>query len=122
MSNLYTHAFEKLNVWQESIELVEKIYHLTSSFPDSEKFGLTNQMRRSAVSISSNLAEGSARITNKDKAHFSTLSFSSAMELLNQLIIAKRLTFISEDEFSDIRELIMKVSNMLNSLRKSQLK
>lgn len=80
---MYQHSFEKLNVWQESISLVECVYKATKKFPSSEKFGLISQMRRCAVSIASNIAEGSSRITAKDKAHFSTLAFSSCMELLN---------------------------------------
>ena len=69
-----------------------------------------------------NLAEGTARNTNKDKAHFTTLAFSSLMEVLNQLIISKELNFISEDVYIKLREDIGKISNMLNALRKAQLK
>ncbi|MFI0428377.1 four helix bundle protein [Mariniflexile sp. HMF6888] len=79
---MYLHSFEKLNVWQESINLVELIYEATNEFPNEEKFGMISQMRRSSVSISSNIAEGTSRITNKDKAHFSTIALSSTMELL----------------------------------------
>ena len=89
------YSFEKLLVWQESISLVKYIYRITNDFPSEEKFGLISQLRRATVSISSNLAEGTSRKTNKDKAHFTTISFSSAMEVLNQLIISKELDFIS---------------------------
>lgn len=75
--------------------MVEEIYRVTKEFPRDERFGLTNQMRRCAVSVASNLAEGTSRMTKKDKAHFTTISFSSLMELLNQTIISKELaTFI----------------------------
>ena len=67
---MYQHSFEKLNVWQDSIDLVELIYKNVITFPDDEKFGLSSQMKRCSVSISSNLAEGTSRITNKDKARF----------------------------------------------------
>ncbi len=76
---MYQHSFEKLNVWQDSIELVELIYHTVKTFPPDEKFGLTSQKKRCSVSISSNLAEGTSRITSKDKARFSTIAFSSTM-------------------------------------------
>lgn len=117
----YTFSFEKLNVWVNSKELVTKIYKLTRNFPDEEKFGLTNQLRRASISIASNLAEGTSRQTNKDKAHFSTMAFSSLMEVLNQLIIAKDLNYISDSDYKNLRTHIEKISNMLNALRKSQL-
>ena len=97
------------------------IYDVTKSFPISEKYGLTSQLRRATVSISSNLAEGTSRMSNKDKAHFTTLSFSSAMEVLNQIIIAKDLEYLSDENYLEIRKSISKITNMLNSLRKSQI-
>lgn len=118
---MYLHSFEKLKVWQESIELVEGIYTITKKFPADEKFGLTSQMKRAAVSISSNLAEGTSRITKKDKAHFITISFSSVMELLSQVIIARKLGFINEEQYKLLRERLYKISNMLNALKKSIL-
>ena len=84
----YKFSFEKLHVWIDSKELIKLIYIITKDFPNEEKFGLTSQLRRASVSIASNLAEGTSRKTNKDKAHFTTLSFSSLMEVLNQIIIA----------------------------------
>jgi len=118
---MFEYSFEKLEVWKESIELVKIIYKITNQFPDEEKYGLVNQLRRASVSISSNLSEGTSRITNKDKAHFTTMSFSSAMEVLNQLIISKELQFISEENYLELRKKISKITNMLNSLRKAQL-
>lgn len=120
-SNMFEYSFERLEVWKESIELVKMVYEVTKSFPVSEKYGLTSQLRRASVSISSNLAEGTSRNTNKDKAHFTTLSFSSTMEVLNQVLIAKELEFISEDNYIEIRKKLSKITNMLNALRKSQL-
>ena len=116
-----TYSFEKLEVWKESIELVKSIYKIFSTFPSEEKFGLISQLRRASVSISSNLSEGTSRNTNKDKAHFTTLSFSSAMEVLNQLIISKELNFISENDYILVRNKFEKTTNMLNALRKAQL-
>tara|TARA_R110001632_G_scaffold55094_2_gene134915 strand:- start:17030 stop:17392 length:363 start_codon:yes stop_codon:yes gene_type:complete len=115
------YSFEKLNVWKESLELVTSIYKITNNFPREEKFGLISQIRRATVSVSSNLAEGTSRKTNKDKAHFTTISYSSAMEVLNQLIISKELDYISENDYILVRQRIEKITNMLNSLRNSQL-
>ncbi len=118
---MYRFSFEKLEVWKEGINLSKSIYKLTESFPDMEKFGLISQLRRASNSISSNLAEGTSRTTNKDKAHFTTMSYSSTMEVLNHLILSKELQFISEEKYLKIREQIHKISNMLNALRKAQL-
>ncbi|MEH6765403.1 MAG: four helix bundle protein [Aequorivita antarctica] len=119
---MYKHSFEKLEVWQDAIDLVEFVYKITKSFPVDERFGLTNQMRRCAVSISSNLAEGTSRITQKDKSHFSTIAFSSTMELLNQIIISKRLNFIDDDVYVKLRAHLLMISNKINALRNAQLK
>ncbi len=118
---MYIYSFEKLSVWKESIELVKIIYKITNRFPSEEKFGLTSQLRRASISISSNLAEGTSRNTNKDKAHFTTISFSSAMEVLNQFIISKELNFVLEKDYILVRVKIEKITNMLNALRKSQI-
>lgn len=115
---MHLYSFEKLEVWKDSINLTVLIYKLTKAFPDEEKFGLTSQMRRSAVSISSNIAEGISRSTNKDKAHFINLAYSSTMELLNQSIIAEKLNYISNENYENIRFLIEAISNKLNALRK----
>ena len=82
---------------------------------------MISQLRRATVSISSNIAEGTSRQTNKDKAHFTTIAFSSSMEVLNQVIISKELSIISENEYILVREKFEKITNMLNALRKSQL-
>ncbi len=117
---MYKFSFEKLEVWKCSVDLTKSIYELTKSFPDNEKYGLVSQLRRASISIASNLAEGASRNTNKDKAHFTTIAFSSLMEVLNQLIISKELNFISEKTYEKLREEISKISNMLNALRKAQ--
>ena len=80
---MYIFSFEKLEVWIESKEFTKQIYAITSKFPDTEKFGLISQIRRASISIASNIAEGSARKSFKDKAHFSTIAFGSAVEVLN---------------------------------------
>ncbi len=117
---MYKYSFEKLEVWQLSRKLVQIIYVITKTFPVDEKFGLISQMRRSVISIISNLAEGSARSSSKDKAHFSQLAFSSLMELLSQLIICCDLNYIKEKEFNEIKPHINEIANKLNALHKTQ--
>jgi four helix bundle protein len=104
-----------------SVDLVKDIYKITINYPDEEKFGIVSQLRRAAVSISSNLAEGSSRISYKDKAHFTQISFGSLMELLCQMIISEELGYIDEKQLLKIREKIEEISNKLNSLRNYQL-
>ena len=94
---------------------------LTKNYPDEESFGLASQMRRCAISIASNLAEGTARKTMKDKAHFTLMSYGSALELLNQLILSLDLEFVDEQKYHDTRSQIEEVTNKLNGLRNSQI-
>lgn len=114
---MHIYSFEKLEVWKEGIQLSIKTYRITDLFPNEEKFGLSSQMRRCSVSISSNIAEGTSRLTVKDKAHFMTIAYSSAIELLNQAIISKELNFISNEIYLDIRKEIESITNKLNALR-----
>jgi len=106
----YQFSFEKLNVWIDSKELVKFIYKVTNHFPGEEKFGLTSQLRRASISVSSNLAEGGSRTANKDKAHFTTMSYSSLMEVLNQIIIAKELSFVNEEDYLIVRKHVEKIT------------
>jgi four helix bundle protein len=114
---MHTYSFEKLEVWNESIQLSVKIYKVTHSFPNDEKFGLISQMRRSSISISSNIAEGTARTSNKDKAHFINMAYGSSLELLNQCVITKELGFLSEENYKNIRLEVESITNKLNALR-----
>ena len=117
---MHKFSFEKLDVWIEAKNFAKQIYTLTSKFPESEKFGLTVQLRRAGISIASNIAEGSARNSNKDKAHFTTIAFGSAVEVLNQLIISCELGFIKEAEYVELRTQIESITNKLNALRNYQ--
>lgn len=119
---MHIYSFEKLEVWIEAIQAAVKTYKITELYPKEEKFGLISQMRRCSVSISSNIAEGTARLTKKDKAHFMTIAYSSTLELLNQAIISKELNFISEDNYIQLRNDISSITNKLNSLRNHFLK
>ena len=116
------YSFERLEVWKKSRLLVKEIYQITGPFPKEEKYGLTNQIRRAIVSVSSNIAEGSTRQTNKDKARFYEIAFGSLIEVLNQLIIATDLEFLSGAELNNIRPHIEEVGRMLNALHKSTQK
>lgn len=119
---MYIYSFEKLNVWQSSRQLIKSIYQITINFPDKEKFGIVSQIRRSAISVASNLAEGTSRKSPRDKAKFSQIAFSSLMELLNQLIISKNLGYLEQDDLINLRIKIDEISNKINKLRQSQLK
>jgi four helix bundle protein len=114
---MHTYSFEKLEVWKEFIQFSVKIYKVTHSFPNDKKFGLISQMRRSSISISSNIAEGTARTSNKDKAHFINMAYGSSLELLNQCVITKELGFLSEENYKNIRLEVESITNKLNALR-----
>ncbi len=118
---MYQFSFEKLEAWQLARELVAAVYILTEKFPDKEKFGLTNQIRRASTSVAANLAEGSARITAKDQAHFSTIAYSSLVELLSHIFIAVDLKFANENDLTVLRQKIDPLSLKINNLKKKQL-
>jgi four helix bundle protein len=117
----YLFSFEKLDVWKLAKDLAVDLYKITDGFPREERFGLVSQMNRDAVSVASNIAEGSFRTSKKDKAHFYQIAFSSLMEVTSQLAIVKELGFIDEQEHERIRTKICEISNKLNALHKSQL-
>jgi four helix bundle protein len=113
--------FEKLEVWQEAINFADSVYGITRTFPEAERFGLTNQMRRAAVSISSNLAEGSSRTSRPDFARFVEIATGSLFEVVSQAVISQRQEFLSETEFKQLYSAREKQSKMLSGLRKSLL-
>lgn len=113
--------FEKLEVWQKAIDFADLIYNKTRAFPSDERFGLTNQLRRAAVSISSNIAEGSSRSSKSDFARFVEIATGSVFEVVSQAFIAHRQSFLSEDQFREIYADAEELSRMLSGLRKSLL-
>ena len=121
LMELYQFSFEKLQVWQEARTLAKDVYTITKTFPADERFSMTQQIRRAATAVSANLAEGTTRTSAKDQAHFTTIAFSSLMELLNHLIIASDLGYISEDQLSGFRKKIQRLSVRLSNLKNSQL-
>lgn len=114
------YSFEKLEAWQHARKLSVWIYKITKDFPSEEKFGLVSQMKRAVLGISSNIAEGTSRMTSKDQSHFSTMAYSSSLELLNHLILSNDLLFLTESDYLQGRNLIEKQTFLISQLRKSQ--
>jgi len=111
-------TFTDLHAWQEAHKLVLIIYKITKEFPKEELFGLVSQMRRAAVSITSNIAEGFSRQFYKEKVQFYSMAQGSNTELQNQLLIAKDIGYIPQGKFSEIAEQSVKVHKLLNGLIK----
>ncbi len=119
---MYSYSFEKLEVWNLSKRLAVRLYSVTKDFPDTEKFGMVNQIRRAVVSVCSNIAEGSTRRTLKDQAHFYSISYGSLIEVLSQLMISKELDWIKEEILIEIRNEIEIISRRLYTLRNNIIK
>jgi four helix bundle protein len=113
--------FEKLETWQEAINFAAVVYALTRSFPDQERFGLTNQMRRAAVSISSNLDEGSSRSSRSDFARFVEIATGLVFEVVSQSFIGRNQRFLTEGQFLKVYAAAEKQGKMLSGLRGSLL-
>jgi len=112
-------TFKDLIVWQKAHLLVLKIYKITKNFPRDEKYGLIDQMRRAAVSITSNIAEGFYRRTLLDKNNFYSIALSSLAELLNQIIISKDLSYIDNKTYVELDNDVVEVRKLLSGLIKS---
>lgn len=108
-----------MEVWNNARVLVKEIYTTTSSFPDNEKFGITNQIRRASTSITANIAEGMSRQTDKEKSRFINISFSSCIEVINFLIISNDLGFLDNTDYEQLRTKTESISNQLNALHKT---
>jgi four helix bundle protein len=113
--------FEKLDVWHKAIEFADTVYSVTKSFPSDERFGLTNQMRRAAVSVSANLAEGTLRSSRGDYARFVEIAIGSLFEVVSQWVISKRQGFLSEADYARIYVAAQEQSRILSGLRRSLL-
>ena len=109
-------SYQDLIVWKKSIYLCTELYRLTANFPDSEKFGITNQIRRASVSISSNIAEGWGRNSTKNYIQFLKISRGSLLETQSLLIVSNKLNFLTNDEHKEIDLLVTEISKMLNKL------
>lgn len=108
--------FKKLQVWQKSITLVEIVYRISEPMPETEKYGLTSQMRRSAVSIPSNIAEGSCRESSKDYAYLLRVALGSAFELETQIYICHKLRYLKQKDFIHLDKNITEIQKMLSGL------
>lgn len=109
-------GFKKLIVWQKSFLLTREIYQISKKFPKSERYNLTSQLRRSAISVPSNIAEGYCRGSKKEYAQFIKIAFASGAELETQLLLAKALDFADKTEFNKAESLLDEVMRMLNVL------
>jgi len=114
--------FEKLDAWKEAIGLADEVYTVTKRFPNDERYGLTSQMRRAAVSVSSNVAEGSGRASDRDFAHFVQLAYGSLMELVSQTETALRQSFLDKSTRDHLYQRSEKLARILSGLRASLLK
>lgn len=111
--------YKELKLWQRSVDLAVKIYERTTSFPKEEMYGLTSQIKRSAVSVPSNIAEGAGRNTKRDFNNFLGISTGSSCELETQLIIAGRVGFLDEASLQLLQNEIIEIQKMNWALRKS---
>ena len=116
-----TYSFEKQEVWNLAKKLTLFIYSITKQFPDDERFGLISQMRRAAISICSNFAEGNAKQSGKEKARFTEFSYCSLMELLNQGIISYELKYLDDNAITIMREMVDEIANKTTKLKEYQL-
>lgn len=114
--------FEKLKVWQRAIAFADRVNEITRAFPSDERFGFTSQMSRAAVSISSNIAEGSGRSSEKDFAHFVEIAYASLMEFVSQGRIAARQSFLAQESHDELYNYAEELARMLSGLRNSLLR
>ena len=114
-------GFERLETWQKSIDFADFVYRISRTFPNDERFGLTSQMRRAAVSVSSNIAEGSSRFSKADFARFLEIATGSLFEVVSQAFLSRRQGFLNEEDFKKLYAAAEEQGRMLSGLRKSQL-
>lgn len=119
MGSSTIRSFTGLITWQEAHQLVLKIYQITNSFPSEERIGLINQLRRAAVSISSNIAEGFSRNSQREKRRFYEISQASLIEVQNQLLISRDVGYLAPKDFRNIADHTVIVSKLISGLKKS---
>ncbi len=111
--------FRKLSIWKKAVQLATDIYKTTYNYPREELYGIVSQMRRSSISISSNIAEGSGRKSNKECGHFLLIAYGSACELETQLIVSKNLDFVDQKKFDQLFNQIEELQKMIYTLNKN---
>ncbi len=114
-------SHRELIVWQKSMDMVVQVYKLTESFPPTERYRLVDQLTRAAASVPGNIAEGNGRGTNKDYAHFLTIAKGSLMETETFLMLAVRLSYLTQPQTQPTFDLIVEISKMLTALRQRLL-
>ena len=110
-------GFRDLRVYQTSRDLVKTIYSVLAAYPSNEQYALCDQLRRASVSVPSNIAEGMSRSSDKEKAHFTEISYGSLMEVLCQMEISKELDYVTEEQMKDIENQITIIAKQLSKLR-----
>jgi four helix bundle protein len=113
---MYVKSYKELIVWQKAMSLCEEIYKLTALFPQNEIYGIVLQIKRAAISIASNIAEGYGRSSQKDFNQFLCIAYGSLLELETQLLLSKRLKLVKEVEFISSEQLVEEISKMLHSM------
>ena len=113
------HNFEKLKIWQKAMDIAVKVYEISTLLPNDEKFNLIHQIKKCAVSIPSNIAEGSGRNSDKEFMHFLGIANGSTFELITQLILAKRLKLVNEDIIQPAINQLVEVTNMNFAFQKT---
>ena len=115
----YKYSFEKLDVWQDARLFVKEIYTITKLFPSEERYNLCSQIQRASISIVSNIAEGLSRNSDKEKIRFIEIAYGSLMEVYCQIYISVDLSYITAQQFDDLKLSIDKIANKLNALNRS---
>ncbi|PWN06608.1 four helix bundle protein [Rhodohalobacter mucosus] len=110
--------FRKLKIWKKSIDLATDIYDVTNQFPKTERYGITSQIRRSVVSISSNIAEGAGRHSQKEFSHYLNIAKGSCYELETQLLISRNLKFLNAESFTELEAELVKIEKMIYTVIK----
>lgn len=114
-----TYPFERLDAWKKSKELAKLVYQLVAKFPQYEQFALSSQVRRAVISVPSNIAEGTGRMSMKEKIHFLEIAYGSLMETYCQLQIAVELNYISNDDLEQVKPVFFDTSRLISGLRRS---
>ena len=114
------HNYNNLQIWQDSMNLVQSVYEAVATFPQEERYGLTSQITRSAVSIPSNIAEGAGRNTNREFTHFLSIAMGSMFELETQVLIAERVGYIDNVQSKSLRESLHNLQRMSTVFMKNQ--
>lgn len=120
--DFHTFGFEKLEVWQKSIDFCRLVYSVSQEFPKEEIYGLSCQIKRAVISISSNIAEGSSKNSLKDQVKFSEIAYGSLMEVFSQLILAKKLGYLSEEIYTKCRNEAEILSRLINAYKNLQVR